>query len=125
MTDAQKNAIANFNNEIINYEQFEDMRALMGEDFPYLTQIYITDSQQRIVSMQTAQVANDNTNGFEAAHALKGASAHLGATQLIMLSDELQNACRKQEIGQRSELIEQIVIALQQVEHEINQRLGL
>ena len=125
MTDAQKNAIANFNNEIINYEQFEDMRALMGEDFPYLTQIYITDSQQRIVSMQTAQVANDNTNGFEAAHALKGASAHLGATQLIRLSDQLQNACRKQEIGQRPELIEQIVIALQTVEHEINQRLGL
>lgn len=112
------------NIQIVNDEQFEDMRDLLEEDFAGLLQTYIVDSKQRIVLMQTAQAANDNANGFEAAHALKGASANLGATQLIALSGQLQEACRAQQISQQAALIEQISIALQQVELAIHQRLS-
>lgn len=112
------------NIQIVNDEQFEDMRDLLEEDFAGLLQTYIVDSKQRIVLMQTAQAANDNANGFEAAHALKGASANLGATQLIALSGQLQEACRAQQISQQAALIEQISIALQQVELAIHHRLS-
>lgn len=115
----------NFNAPIIDEMQFEEMRELLEEDFADLLQTFIDDSKQRIVMMQAAQANNDNANGFEFAHALKGASATLGATQLVALSEQLEEACRAQQINDQADLIMQISVALQDVEQEINQRLGL
>ena len=112
-------------NEIINDEQFDDMRDLLEEDFVDLIQVYFTDSQQRIADLRSAQQKDDNANGYEIAHALKGASANLGATQLMHLSGQLQEACRERLISDKAELIEAVAVALQRVEQEINQRLGL
>ena len=110
--------------EIINHEQFEDMRDLLEEDFVDLIQVYLTDSRQRISTLRVAQQEQDNTNGFEIAHALKGASANLGATQVMTLSSQLQERCREQLISEQTDLIENIAVALQRAEQEINQRLG-
>ncbi|MGO2506500.1 Hpt domain-containing protein [Psychrobacter alimentarius] len=110
--------------EIINHEQFEDMRDLLEEDFADLIQVYLADSRQRISTLRVAQQEQDNTNGFEIAHALKGASANLGATQVMTLSSQLQERCREQSISKQADLIENIAVALQRAEQEINQRLG-
>ena len=119
------NNLANDNEPIIDEVQFEEMRELLEEDFADLLQTFIDDSKQRITLMQVAQASHDNANWFEFAHALKGASATLGATQLVLLSGELELACRKQQVSAQNTLIMQILIALQKVEVEINQRLGL
>ncbi len=111
-------------NDIINHEQFEDMRDLFEEDFAELIQTYITDSHQRIVTLRATQTADDNANGFEAAHALKGASANIGATQLVALSDQLQEYCRERKINQQAALIENISLALHHAEQEINKRMS-
>ena len=124
MTDSFLNDNSNIDSEIINEEQFADMRELLEDDFAGLVQTYIVDSKQRIDLMRAAQSSNDNANGFEAAHALKGASATLGTTQLVVLSDRLQDACRARKIGAQAALIEQISVALYHVEQEINLRLG-
>ena len=125
--------IENFNNnpinvasdeEIINHEQFEDMRDLLEEDFADLIQVYIADSYQRLTKLRAAQQKNDNANGFEVAHALKGACANLGTTQLMNLSSQLQERCRERRIGEQAALIEDIAVALQRAEQAINQRLG-
>ena len=110
--------------EIINHEQFEDMRDLLEEDFADLIQVYLADSRQRISTLRVAQQEQDNTNGFEIAHALKGASANLGATQVMTLSSQLQERCREQLISEQADLIENIAVSLQRAEQEINQRLG-
>ncbi|ALF60673.1 histidine kinase [Psychrobacter urativorans] len=111
--------------EVINHEQFEEMRDLLEEDFADLVQTYLTDSQKRIDSLRVAQVAGDNANGFEAAHALKGASANLGATQLVTLSGQLQEACRAHQISHSATVIEHLSEALHHVEQQIYQRLAL
>ncbi|MBI0425177.1 Hpt domain-containing protein [Psychrobacter sp. NG27] len=110
--------------EIVNHEQFEDMRDLLEEDFVDLIQVYFKDSQQRIDTLRVAQQADDNANGFETAHALKGASANLGTTQLVRLSSQLQEHCRGRRISEHADLVEEIAIALQRAEQEINIRLG-
>ena len=110
--------------EIIDTEQFEDMRELLEEDFPELLEVYFIDSKQRIASLCSALANNDNVAGFEAAHALKGASANLGAIQLIGLSDQLQAACYAQKIDQSRLIIEALPIALKDIENEIKQRLN-
>lgn len=110
--------------EIIDIEQFEDMRDLLEEDFLELIQVYLADSKQRIAALYSALTNNDNAAGFEAAHALKGGSANLGAIQLINLSDQLQAACSAQKISQSRLLIEALPLALKEVENDINKRLN-
>ena len=124
MDEAPNNRHIQANEEIINHEQFEDMRDLLEEDFGDLIQVYINDSYQRVALLRVAQQEDDNANGFESAHALKGASATLGTTQLVRLCRQLQERCRERLIGEQAELIEGIVIALQNAEQEINKRLG-
>ena len=126
MTDNPNNNMnTQIDDEIINDEQFDDMRDLLEEDFVDLIQVYFTDSQQRITDLRSAQQKDDNANGYEIAHALKGASANLGATQLMRLSGQLQEACRDRLISEQAQLIEAVAVALQRVEQEIKQRLGL
>ncbi|MGP9689392.1 Hpt domain-containing protein [Psychrobacter sp. AOP22-C1-C5] len=119
-----KNMTAQSDEEIINHDQFEDMRDLLEEDFADLIQVYITDSHQRVIMLRIAQQENDNANGFESAHALKGASANLGTTQVVRLCMQLQERCRDRLISEQADLIEEIAIALQQAEQEIYKRLG-
>ena len=119
-----KNMTAKIEDEIVNTEQFEDMRDLLEEDFVGLIQVYFVDCQRRITKLRIAQQEEDNANGFELAHALKGASANLGTTQLMNLSRQLQEYCRDRRIGEQAALIEDIAVALQRAEQEINQRLG-
>ncbi|MDN5898366.1 MAG: Hpt domain-containing protein [Psychrobacter sp.] len=118
------NITANPDDQVINDEQFEDMRDLLEEDFVDLIQVYITDCHGRITKLRIAQQENDNANGFELAHALKGASANLGTTQLVSLSSQLQERCREQRISEQAPLIEDIAMALDHAEQDINQRLG-
>ena len=125
MTENPNNNMNTKIDEIINDEQFDDMRDLLEEDFVDLIQVYFTDSQQRITNLRSAQQKDDNANGYEISHALKGASANLGATQLMHLSGQLQEACRERLIGDNAELIEAVAAALQRVEQEIKLRLGL
>ena len=125
MPETQNNNItAKNNDEIVNIEQFEDMRDLLEEDFADLVEVYFTDAQQRIIKLRQAQQEADNANGFELAHALKGASANLGTTQLMNLSSQLQELCREQRISESAQLVETIAIALDNAKQDINQRLG-
>ncbi|MDN5621282.1 MAG: Hpt domain-containing protein [Psychrobacter sp.] len=125
MTDMTNNNITGqTDEEIINHEQFEDMRDLLEEDFVDLIQLYLHDSQKRIEALRAAQKEGDNANGFETVHALKGASANLGTTQLVRLSSQLQEYCRERRISEQADLIEEIAVALQRAEQEIHQRLG-
>lgn len=125
MTEHPNNTNTQADDEIINDEQFDDMRELLEEDFVNLIQAFFTDSHERIVKLRRAQQEDDNANGYELAHALKGASANLGATQLTRLSSQLQEACRARLIGDQAGLVEDVAVALQRVEQEIKQRLGL
>lgn len=125
MNENPNNTNTQTDNEILNDEQFDDMRELLEEDFIDLIQVYFTDSHERITKLRRAQQKDDNANGYEIAHALKGASANLGATQLTRLSSQLQEACRERLISEQAELIEEVSAALQRAEQEIKQRLGL
>ena len=110
--------------EIINDAQFEDMRELLEEDFCGLVQTYLLDSEQRLAKLRIAIQDNDHSNGFEIAHALKGASLNLGATQLVILSHQLELSCRAHKLSEQNPLLNDITVALEHVKIDINQRLG-
>lgn len=98
---------------------------LLEEDFVDLIQVFFTDSHERIVKLRRAQQEKDNANGYELAHALKRCQCQFGCDQLTRLSSQLQEACRERLIGDQAGLVEDVAVALQRVEQEIKQRLGL
>ena len=103
----------------ISIAQFDDLKALLAEDFVALMNTYITDSEQRLLEMATAFHAADNRAGFEAAHSLKGASSNLGAEPLTTLCHELQEHCRAGHIMQQGDLIAAITTECRAVNTEI------
>ena len=103
----------------ISIAQFDDLKALLAEDFVALMNTYITDSEQRLLEMATAFHAADNRAGFEAAHSLKGASSNLGAEPLTTLCDELQEHCSAGHIMQQGDLIAAITTECRAVNTEI------
>ncbi|GAA0315715.1 Hpt domain-containing protein [Psychrobacter aestuarii] len=109
---------------VIDYEQFDEMRDLLEDDFQDLVSTYLVDSRRRIDALATAVADNDNANGFEIAHALKGASANLGAAQMMALSGTLQEACRDNHISQHADTVTEMQHAIQRLETDIHKHLG-
>lgn len=110
---------------VIDYEQFDEMRDLLEDDFQELVSTYIIDSRHRIGLLATAVTENDNVNGFEIAHAIKGASANLGAVQMLELSSKLQEASRANSINQYESTVGQMMAAMDTLEADIQKYLGL
>lgn len=110
--------------EVIDTEQFEDMRDLLEDDFPELVKIYITESEGRVESLREALAKADDAKGFDVAHTLKGASANIGAPRLTECCGLMQEACRNNTITQQSGLIELIGEELRAVVAEIRLRLS-
>lgn len=110
---------------VIDYEQFDEMRDLLEDDFQELVSTYIIDSRHRIGLLATAVTENDNVNGFEIAHAIKGASANLGAVQMLELSSKLQEASRANTINQYESTVGQMMAAMDTLEADIQKYLGL
>lgn len=109
---------------VIDYEQFDEMRDLLEEDFQDLVSTYLVDSRHRISLLATAVSENDNANGFEIAHAIKGASANLGAVQMLELSSKLQEASRANTISQHESTVGQMLVAMDTLEADIQKHLG-
>ena len=101
------NAI-NHSDDVINLAQFEELQALLEEDFIDLIKNYIIDSKIRLQELQMALDNYDNRAGFEAAHSLKGASANFGATNLTELCYQIQEICRENTLQDHQLLVNDI-----------------
>ena len=110
--------------EVIDTEQFEDMRDLLEEDFSDLVQTYIVDSRARVESLRDALARADDATGFDIAHTLKGASANIGAPRLTECCALMQEACRHNTITEQGDLLEHIAAELELVAAEIRERLA-
>ncbi|WP_230661108.1 Hpt domain-containing protein [Psychrobacter sp. I-STPA10] len=109
---------------VIDDEQFCEIKELFEEEFEPLMRTYMQDSQRCVQALQTALANADDANGFESAHALKGASSNVGATQLHHLCYQMQEVCRDNRIAENADLLAQIEQQVILVNQEISQRLG-
>ena len=108
---------------ILDDVQFNEIKDLFEDDFELLMQNYIQDSQKQVKRLQAALSNADNAAGFESAHALKGASANVGATKLHQLCYQMQEICRANKISENKDLLTQIEQQVKIVNEEIQQRL--
>lgn len=85
-------------------ESLQVLVQLMGEDFPELVEVFVLDSETRIVALKQAIALKDTESLREISHSFKGACANLAALPLAEL-------CFKVETLARDGKIEKIVDA--------------
>lgn len=106
--------------DTINESLISELKELMAEDFPVLIETYITDSDERISSLQTALAQADSQSVRELAHAFKGSSSNLGADALAKICFQLETMGRNAELNGSDEVYDALTNEYQQVKRYFN-----
>jgi HPt (histidine-containing phosphotransfer) domain-containing protein len=94
----------------------DELRDLMGEDgLRELIDVFIADSGVHLDVMGSALVWHNAKLLAEEAHALKGSSATVGATQMAKLCDLLEHRGRAGTVLGADRLLESLVDELERV----------
>lgn len=113
------------NIERIDFEQFNALRDLLEDDLNDLVQLFFEDSKLRMDEIYLALETRDNRLGYEAVHAIKGASANLGANLLSDLCYKLQMQCKEKQILNSEALIHNIDKERQLLIEELKKELKI
>lgn len=87
-----------------------ELRIIMGEEFQMLIDIFVSDSEQRLVAIEQAIVAADAENVRTYTHSLKGSSLNISADQLTELCRRLELMGKEQQLEGAMLLFEEIKI---------------
>lgn len=86
----------------------QELRSIMGEDFPLLVQTFVRDSAQRIESAREAMKEADADALCRAAHSFKGSAGNMGAVHLADLCRSLETLGRSNDLRGAPTLIDEI-----------------
>lgn len=76
--------------ELLDDGVLRDLEDIMGDELKPLVAVFLGDSPKRIVQLEQAAVMKDITGLSQQAHALKSASANLGAKRMSALAKALE-----------------------------------
>ena len=77
-----------------------ELRSIMADDFQMLLDVFISDSEQRIVMIEKA-IANNDAEGLrDAAHSFKGSSLNISAAQLTEYCRQLEFMGRDNDMAE-------------------------
>lgn len=88
----------------------------MEDDFVLLLQTFIRDGHQRIIDLQQALAAGNCSALREAAHAFKGSSGNIGATNLHAICLTVEIKGQQQDLSDTAALVQDIEREFAQVE---------
>jgi CheY-like chemotaxis protein/HPt (histidine-containing phosphotransfer) domain-containing protein len=83
----------------LDMEIVEDLKEMMGSDYPSLVRIYLEDSPKLIGQIQTALDNRDFQALVPPAHTLKSSSANLGALALSDIAKTIEKSARSGDIN--------------------------
>ncbi len=72
----------------------QELREVMGMEFPVLVTTFVADSEARIAAIHAAQAAADAEALREVAHSFRGSSLNLGAHRVAAACRTLENFAR-------------------------------
>lgn len=104
----------------LDEQALQELKGIMGSDFPLLVQTFLTDSRQRIAAVSAALDTDDSDALRRAAHSFKGSSSNLGALELAAICQQLEDHGRDGETGADCPaLLSQLAQEFHYVEHEL------
>lgn len=89
-------------------EALEMLKGLMEEDFPALVEVFVNDSEPRILALKQAIALKDVESLREISHSFKGASGNLSALPLSDLCFKIEELSRDGQLVGIAELIPQV-----------------
>jgi HPt (histidine-containing phosphotransfer) domain-containing protein len=95
-------------NPHLDQEIILSLKEIMGDDFNDLIETYIRDSEQRLNECVTAFQQKDLEKLQFSSHALKGASANIGAATLASLCSQVETSTKQGDINSVSAPLAQI-----------------
>ncbi|NKQ11853.1 MULTISPECIES: Hpt domain-containing protein [unclassified Pseudomonas] len=84
------------------------LQDVMEAEYPVLLDTFLTDSEERLLLLQSACRNGDGEDLRQAAHSFKGSCSNMGATLLAELCRELEETARVEQLDEAPELIERI-----------------
>lgn len=86
----------------------DELRAVLGDEFPVLVTTFITDSEKRLALLRAAASAANAGQVREAAHSFKGSALNMGAMRLSALCVDAETRGRSGEVTGIESLIDEI-----------------
>lgn len=109
--------------EHLNLSSIAELREVMEEDFNFLIETFLQDSEERITQLKTAYSDGDAVEFGRAAHSFKGSCTNIGLPRLSEMCLIAEKVGKHQDLSKAAELIDSIEseyhIASQLLEQEI------
>lgn len=83
------------NPKILDLEQFEQLKELMGQQFDMLVELFQNNSQELLSDMQKSFTYSDTQLGRMSAHSLKSSSASFGLLSLSEQTEKMEEIWRQ------------------------------
>lgn len=83
----------------MNLSKFNEIKALLGDDFATLLVVYQADTSHRLEEIENAIKAKDFNKIRQLSHAMKSSSANIGADEVSSIAATIENAA-KEEIAE-------------------------
>lgn len=83
----------------MNYAKFEEIKALMGNDFKLLVDTYIRDNTKRVEEIGNSINLVDYTKIKDIAHSMKSSSANIGADEVSNIASSIEQYANELSIS--------------------------
>ncbi|MET1255058.1 Hpt domain-containing protein [Aliikangiella maris] len=98
-----------------------ELKEIMADDLPMLFEAYLEDSSRNLNSLAQAIDTQDADQVRRIAHSIKGSSRNVGATDLALQCEQLENAAKDKILDNSQQALQNINQIFQQTSEEIKQ----
>lgn len=109
----------------LDYNVLNVLQEVMEDEYPTLLEVFLKDSEQRVLQLRKSFEALDTQELSLIAHSFKGSSSNMGALLLSDLCRELEARTRRQELAGVEELVGKISSEFQTVRRLFDAELQL
>lgn len=76
----------------MNFSKYNEIKALLGDDFTTLLDVYQNDTSHRLAEIENAFKVKDFNKIRQLSHAMKSSSANIGAEEVSSIAATIENA---------------------------------
>jgi len=98
----------------MNLSKFNEIKALLGDDFTKLLDVYRADTTHRLEEIEYAIEAMDFMKIRHLSHAMKSSSANIGAEEVSAIAATIEHAAKEEIAETVSDSIEGLKKAIEE-----------
>lgn len=106
---------------VLDTAVLDELREVMGSDFPILIASFVRDGRQRIDALRRALSAGDGEQARQQAHSFKGSSGNLGALRVTGLCLDIEQYAGHDDLAAAAALMDTLEQTFEQACNRLNQ----